>query len=320
MKLIGLFFLLLVGFQKVSEAQHSFPKERYSYAKLYLMNTKKSTSRPDLSAWKNDRYAFSKMGEGIALNEEHIAALNKITAQDMSTLQGGLSKCFLPRHGIIFFDDANRPVASISICFECQKIDLYPARVVNSNNKFDSKKAMKQLKAFEKFVTDLGLPIFDEARLYEKLHEKEAYQQQGEVEMSVKNMLSQMLEKPTFKSEITTKIKISRTARIVEKKREKPGGDGKMVSFLEQTFYASKLNYLMGEEEWELHDAVIQDPGFLFDNGIAIGMSQEHLMAHLGVYDGPSYPKVIKVTDPARNAKIVFTFGERTLRRIEITL
>ena len=82
-------------------------------------------------------------------------AVSKITIQDMSTLQSGVSKCFLPRHGIIFFDDAHRPVASISICFECQKIDLYPKRSVTSETKFDSKKAMKQLKALEKLVAEM---------------------------------------------------------------------------------------------------------------------------------------------------------------------
>lgn len=35
--------------------------------------------------------------------------------------------CFEPHHGIVLYDDAERPVAAIDVCFECERQGAGPA-------------------------------------------------------------------------------------------------------------------------------------------------------------------------------------------------
>ena len=37
-----------------------------------------------------------------------------------------VSKCAFPRHGVVFFDKKDNPIASVSICFECGDILVWP--------------------------------------------------------------------------------------------------------------------------------------------------------------------------------------------------
>ncbi len=314
-----LLIVLLIFLQNVSlgQEQEGFPGVRYTYVKAYMLNTKKSTGRPDLDIWKEDRYAFSKMGDGIQLDEDQLKALGKITSQDMSTLHAGLSKCFFPRHGLVFFNDAHEPVASISICFECEKINLFPNTFSGTTEEFDRKKAYKQLQSFNKLISDIGFPIYEKSWEYEKLHENPEYMQEGEAELVNEMFAHRLFKNPPFSFEVKPKVKISRTSRVIERKKEKTDDQGKSYTILEHTFYSSRLEYRMGEAHWELEFLFLQDPGFVFDNGVQIGMSQESFIEKLPNYEGPEHPEKIVVKDPEGEREFTFIFEERTLRRVE---
>lgn len=318
MKVIASVFVLIF-LQNVSiGGTDGFPGVPYKYVIAYMLNTtKKSQARPDMSIWQQDKYAFTKMGDGVRLTEDQVEELQKVTVQDMSTLQTGLSKCFIPRHGLIYFNDANEPVASISICFECEKVDLFPNPFAGTTEKFDAKKALKQLKSFEKLITDLGFPKYEKAREYEVEHEKPEYAQEGEITITDDLFAHRLFKSPPYSFEVKPKVKISRTSRVIERKKEKTGEDGKPFTILEHTFYSSRLEYVMGEDEWELNFLFVQDPDFVFDNAVQIGMSQEEFMSKLGVYDGPTHPSKIIVKDAKGNREFTFIFAERTLRRVE---
>lgn len=311
MKQILLILLVSIG----SLAYGQAPFGKYSYAKMYMLNTKKSTAKPDQNVWKNDRYAFTKMGDGKLLIEDQIEDLNEWGLQNLFTLETGLSKCFIPRHGIVFFDDSDRPIGSISICFECEAIRIYPEKTYK-DNKLDAKKALKQLKFLEKLVNDLELPIYSVGREYEKLHENGEYAQKKKtIDVKQKNYADLLLKLLPTSDEVRKKIKISRAARLVEKKPVKEV-DGKTITYLEQTFYSSKINYEMGKNTWELKYMVINNPGFVFDNGVTVGMSQEHFLKTLDGYAYDKNPEKITINDSGRN--MTFWFEEKTLRRIEI--
>ncbi|MBL4706458.1 MAG: hypothetical protein JKY54_18160 [Flavobacteriales bacterium] len=310
--------IVLILIQNVTMAQEEgFPGVSYSYVSMYMLNTKKSSSRPDTKIWKTDKYAFSKMGDGVRLNEKQAEQLGKITVQDLSTLQTGLSKCFIPRHGLIYFNDNHEPVASISICFECKKIDLFPAPFEGSTTKFDSKKAMKQLGAIEKLVTSLGFPKHDKAWEYEKVHQASNYKNDGEVTLSSEYFAYRLFKDPPYNFEVKSRVKISRMSKIIERKKEKNDANGKPYTILEHSFYSSRLEYVMGETEWELSFLFVQDPGFVFDNGVSIGMSQDDFIRKIEDYKGPDHPSKIIIKDAKGNREFTFLFVERTLRRVE---
>jgi hypothetical protein len=158
----------------VSNAQSkSFPEVPYSYAKTYLFNLLESKGRPDQKIWDGNEYAQSKLGDGKIVDEKSKKILSGITNQDMSSLNLGLSKCFTPRHGVIYFNEDDVPVASISICFECEKISLFPNPYpdVDYSASFSEKKALKQLESFKRFVKNCELPVYDavDKSLYENI-------------------------------------------------------------------------------------------------------------------------------------------------------
>ena len=309
--------LVLILTQNVSFSQEEgFPGVPYKRVVAYMLNTKKSTAKPDQFIWHQDNFAFSKIGDGVELNEKQVESLSKITVQDMSTLQTGLSKCFIPRHGLIYFNEKNKPVASLSICFECQKIDAYPNNM-EETKKFDSKKALKQLDGLEKIIKDLGFVKYDKPWEYEKEHEKAQYSNEGEITITEENYAHRLLKNPPYDFEVKPKVKITRTSRVIERKKERKNKDGTITSIKEHTFYSSRLEYVMGEKEWELDFLFVQDPGFVFDNEVQIGMSQDDFIATLGVYDGKPNPEKIIVTDAAKNREFTFLFEERTLKRVE---
>ncbi|MCW3084092.1 MAG: OmpA/MotB domain protein [Bacteroidetes bacterium] len=45
---------------------------------------------------------------------------------DKSTFREGESGCFFPHHAFVFYDAANKPVAYVNICFNCQQIYSAP--------------------------------------------------------------------------------------------------------------------------------------------------------------------------------------------------
>lgn len=317
-KLAITLMVVLFFFQNVTNAQTvGFPGVAYKSVKMYMLNTKKSSSRPDSKIWKKDYYAFSKMGDGVSLNEKQVAALTKITTQDLSTLETGLSKCFFPRHGLIYFNGKNEPVASISICFECQKIDLFPNEAEESAAEYDTKAALKQLKSFEKIVEELGLQKFERAWEYEKIHEGAGYKQDGEITIANEFFAHRLFKNPPYLFEVKPKMKTTGMAKVLERKKEKKDENGKTYTVLEHTFYSSRLEYIMGETEWELSFVFVQNPGFVFDNGVSIGMSQEDFIGKIGDYKGPNHPAKIIITDAEGNREFTFLFEERTLKRVE---
>lgn len=83
---------------------------------------------------------------GIRLSEERIRELDKILSSRDKYIGYPVMDCFLPRHGVVFWD-TGKPVGWISVCFECGKMTAYP-RV--------DKEELIQLKTFFRRI---GYPV-----------------------------------------------------------------------------------------------------------------------------------------------------------------
>lgn len=164
--------LLLNISQIVSVAQdNNFSNLTYSYVKIHLFNIEESNDKPDRYVWDDNGYASSIIGHGIRLQRNELSRLQGVVQQDLSSLILGLSKCFVPRHGLIYFNDKDEPVASVSICFECEKITLYPNSYANI--KFDSAfselTALSQLDSLRELMILSNLPVYKDVNLYKTL-------------------------------------------------------------------------------------------------------------------------------------------------------
>lgn len=86
--------------------------------------------------------------EGIKLSAEQVAQLKQ--AMRHREPDGRGVGCFLPHHGIVFYDREGKPVADISVCFLCDLVAENPSH----------RTLLWDMAALAKLIKDLGLPVF----------------------------------------------------------------------------------------------------------------------------------------------------------------
>jgi hypothetical protein len=87
----------------------------------------------------------------------------------------GLSKCYLPHHGIIYYNERQEPVASLSICFACDQIKIWSKETITFNedySKFDYKKAEKQMVQLEKLFIENDILVYTHPADWDQYAEK----------------------------------------------------------------------------------------------------------------------------------------------------
>ncbi|MFT5820247.1 MAG: hypothetical protein ACI8ZM_001486 [Crocinitomix sp.] len=163
MKKIALLFIL--GFTINANAGGLlFPNVEFEYAKIYLFNLDlDEPSHMDFRIYKDGIYAKSKLGNGTLLTADFHKKLQKVFARGIDELIMGLSKCYMPRHGIIYYSKDHEPVASLSICFECDKISVWSKtgyHFKDDYERFNIDKAEKQLRDLSKIVIAEKVPVY----------------------------------------------------------------------------------------------------------------------------------------------------------------
>src|SRR5688572_29171625 len=119
MKPIFTFLLmLLVQWNPALAGGSHWPGVKYSYAKVYLYNVN-GDLRGNHQILKEGKLDKTVQGEGKKLSDEQASKLEKIFASGpaIDELVVGLSGCYIPRHAIVYYDEKDKPVASMSICF-----------------------------------------------------------------------------------------------------------------------------------------------------------------------------------------------------------
>lgn len=100
------------------------------FAHLYTFNPNypadNETGKPETSIIINGALNPQATEIGTLLAPD-AQAICQIMSQSSNIVAMGLSKCFIPRHGIVWYTATGKPQAYLSICFECDRIDAYPA-------------------------------------------------------------------------------------------------------------------------------------------------------------------------------------------------
>lgn len=87
--------------------------------------------------------------EGIELTDAQVTQLLKAIYHREPDGRGG--GCFIPHHGVVFYNREGKPVADLSICFLCDLVADNPRGA--DTQRWD-------LKALAQLMRDLGLPVF----------------------------------------------------------------------------------------------------------------------------------------------------------------
>lgn len=146
-----IFFPLLVSAQ--NKASFDWKKPQYKEVRAYFFNCGKEED--ERSIVKEGKLATTvENQEGILLNREQIDLVLDIVTGYAPQYFNGVSFCFEPHHGIVFYGEDNTPVAWISVCFECSSYQGFPYEYNASGNG-------KMFLFRHILIEQLGLPIAD---------------------------------------------------------------------------------------------------------------------------------------------------------------
>jgi len=274
--------------------------------------------RPIANIYKNGIYAKTKIGDGVLVSDERVESLNSILSGDINILLDGLSKCFIPRHGFVYYNSENEPVASVSVCFECGQIKIWNNKEIQRKEIVYSKKSIakaeKQIEYIKSKVVVGLLPVYDEVPKYkEYVAKSEDYNHHGEITITRIGGLDEFKDI----TESNTKSWFSDSSAIKIDVKEKYTGGGDKYEF--KTIVYKKDSELLFEDNSEnprLIEAEIYNPEIKLPNGVSIGMSLDEILSTFTVYDGISTPE--KIIVDSKDVKLEYYFSKHTLIKIKI--
>ncbi|MGQ0672898.1 MAG: hypothetical protein ACT4N2_08490 [Hyphomicrobium sp.] len=140
-------------------AAKTFPFHPWSYAKAYTFNFFEDRPAPLRVVDSAGKWSPHIRSEQMISDEQAKQAANLVAATRGSV---EMTKCTFPRHAVVYFDSADRPVAAADICFSCEAVLAWPDYPKSADEDWEEaavrlEKALPRWKKL--FAVDLGLPI-----------------------------------------------------------------------------------------------------------------------------------------------------------------
>lgn len=295
---LSLLIALIFGFSFNSTAGgFHFPDEDYAYAKLYYFNLGEIRTMPDFDIYTEETgWAASAVDPDIYSEHGLAENMTKLFLYGADGLLTGLSKCFIPRHGLVYFDENDNPVASLSICFECEGISMWTKSKGKIYAKTDGleSRAQQQIKTLRKFILKEGVIVSDEPSDYNSINS------QAEVSVTIeRDHLNARIIKATY-SDVWRWNSVN---TFSEYTNVEYSAGGEKYEFIELHVEDHAHFYFDGPDtDAKLVEAEIQYEYITLPNGIHVGSTLDDVMDLIGVYDGPSEP-----------SEIIFKSGYQTI-------
>ena len=295
-----------------------WPNVEFASAKVFLINI--NLEKPQMFDWhvyEDGVYAGSKLGEGKDLPFEFHGEVQKVFQRGVDELRYGLGKCYMPRHGVIYYDQRGVPVAALTICFECDRIVFWSTKDLPDANEdaHNYERAEKQIAQLQKVFEKYEIPVYNKVDEYQTyLENNKDYESLGEM----------FLERPDIDSlykrysidDVKSWVKkFRRGSELVETTETKITHGGDKWSYKQLSGKKSRFIFSFDEENPYLVEATIEDRGIQIPTGAMIGMSVDDVIGTLGVYDGIAWPEHIQVK--SENLTIDYYFKYRTLVKIK---
>jgi hypothetical protein len=148
-----------------------WPYRNFAYAKAYLYNLENKLYG-NHAIIKNGQLDSTVTGAGILLTPPQVGKVLEVTNKNIGGLIVGLSKSYIPHHGIVFYDNTNQPVAYITLCFDCETLRVFPEipfkPIARELSEKKIKKLLDILAIYKKIILETGLPVFDSPFDYRK--------------------------------------------------------------------------------------------------------------------------------------------------------
>lgn len=126
----------------------------YSYAKAYLYGL--DSSIMDDIIVNGKLHPSVSDTNGVKLSERSANEVEMILSGKLGRDEEIVSSCFEPHHGIVFYDEKNKPLAWASICFMCNTMHVEPTNNLPT-------RGMPELR---RIIEKGGLPVFKRQKEY----------------------------------------------------------------------------------------------------------------------------------------------------------
>ncbi len=141
-----------------------WPYLEFDYVKAYLYNLDNQL-HGNHAVIKNNQLDKTVVGDGVLLDKIQVETILEVINSDIAGLIQGLSKSYIPHHGIVFYDNTHQPVAYITLCFDCEALRVYPAidfpKKHEELSEQEIKRLLKLLERCKQVIRETKLPIFD---------------------------------------------------------------------------------------------------------------------------------------------------------------
>ena len=157
---------------KQLQVDTKWPGKPFDYILAYSYNLKPITERPP-RILKDGRLNGAISGKPFIVTETQQARLVDLLNADTRMLEQGLSKCFFPRHALVFYDTNHQIVAHSEISFQCEAIRAEPPLNAHRPPLLSERddqgeiplihydRATLQLSGFKRLLREIGVPFFD---------------------------------------------------------------------------------------------------------------------------------------------------------------
>lgn len=159
MKKVLSLVVILISFctfsQKEKDSLLDFTTLKYSYAKAFLYGLEKN---PGLIIENDELNSTTLDKSGIRLDSIQAIRVIQVVSGISNGTQDEPNMCFIPHHGIVFYNENNEPIAHISICFYCETKYTYP----------NTLRTTKGMNILLDIINQLGIPVFNSPEEYKK--------------------------------------------------------------------------------------------------------------------------------------------------------
>lgn len=312
----SLLLALLLNINLSMAGGSTWPGIKYSYAKVYLYNVD-GNLRGSHQILKEGKLDKTVQGEGKKLSVEQSAKLEKIFASGpaIDELVNGLSGCYIPRHAIVYYNEKDEPVASMSICFECEGIRFYtpsyPRNAYASTEKL-VKKAQEKLKEIKAIVESLGMKTDFKYTEKEVAKDTILINNRGTMNITDNRAIDSIFPNKITYENFLKECILDTTGLTIEKDEKYTYGGDKYV-FITVMKGNSSFYFSGQDENPSLETASIAWTDVQFSKKLKIGMSLDEIMAFLMVYDGILSPAELTYQNTEGTKKITFFIHENKL-------
>jgi len=315
-KLSFLFTFFLLSATLLKAGGSVWPGVKYSYAVVYLYNVDGGLAG-NHQILKDGKLDKTVVGEGKKLATGITAELDKIfgSGPAIDELVNGLSGCYIPRHAIVYYNSKDKPIASMSICFECEGIRFYsPSYPRNSYASSPElvTEAQEKLKEIKAIIESVGIKT--DFKMEE--NKKPEVKNEGSIHFTDSRAIDSLFpEKITLKNYRTF---FTDTLDIKVREDEKFTYGGDKYIFVDVYKGNSHLYFSGSDENSSLESASVSWNDVVLCNKIKIGMTLEEVQNFLPVYDGISNPEILSIQNEDGSKKITFKFFEDKLMMYEM--